>query len=89
MRFHDLRKSTKLYNTYHWFVSYPINNYDVTLNIGDYTHFRDKYISGNDTLDLDYYVLPYNLEKAKKQFEIVKPMLDCFEKYLGPYPFLE
>ncbi len=87
MRFHDLRKSTKLYNTYHWFVSYPINNYDVTLNIGDYTHFWDKYVSGNDTLDLDYYVLPYNLEKAKKQFEVVKPMLDCFEKYLGSYPF--
>ena len=87
MRFHDLRKSTKLYNTYHWFVSYPINNYDVTLNIGDYAHFGDKYISGNDTLDLDYYVLPYNLRKAKDQFEIVEPMLDCFEKYLGPYPF--
>ena len=87
MRFHDLRKSTKLYNTYHWFVSYPINNYDVTLNIGDYAHFGDKYISGNDTLDLDYYVLPYNLGKAKDQFEIVEPMLDCFEKYLGPYPF--
>ena len=87
MRFHDLRKSTKLYNTYHWFVSYPINNYDVTLNIGDYAHFGDKYISGYDTLDLDYYVLPYNLGKAKDQFEIVEPMLDCFEKYLGPYPF--
>ena len=87
MRFHDLRKSTKLYNTFHWFVSYPINNYDVTLNIGNYTHFGDKYISGNDTLDLDYYVLPYNLEKAKEQFKVVKPMLDCFEKYLGPYPF--
>ena len=87
MRFHDLRKSTKLYNTYHWFVSYPINNYDVTLNIGDYAHFGDKYISGNDTLDLDYYVLPYNLEKAEEQFEVVKPMLDCFEKYLGSYPF--
>ena len=87
LRFHDLRKSTKLYNTYHWFVSYPINNYDISLNIGDYSHFSDEYISGVDTLALDYYVLPYNLEKAKKQFQSVKPMLHCLEKYLGPYPF--
>ena len=89
MRFHDLRKSTNLYNTYHWFVSYPINNYDVTLNIGDYTHFDDYYISGTDTLDLDYYVLSYNEEKARNQFQQVKPMLNCFEEYLGPYPFWE
>ena len=89
LRYHDLHKSTKLYNTFHWFVSYPINNYDVSLNIGNYTHFDDKYVSGSDTLDLDYYVLTYNLEKAKKQFQLVKPMLKCFEKYLGPYPFWE
>ena len=89
LRFHDLRKSTNLYNTYHWFVSYPINNYDVSLNIGQYTHFDDHYISQNDTLNLDYYVLSYNLEKAKKQFQQVKPMLKCFEDYLGPYPFWE
>ena len=89
LRLHDLRKSTMHFNTFHWFVSYPINNYDVSLNIGNYTHFNDYYINDTDTLDLDYYVLSYNLEKAKKQFEQVKPMLSCFEKYLGPYPFLD
>lgn len=89
LRFHDLRKSTKLYNTFHWFVANPINNYDVSLNIGDYVHFSDSYVSGLDTLPLDYYVLSYNKEKALKQFEQVKPMLRCFEKYLGPYPFWE
>ena len=87
LRLHDLRKSTMHFNTYHWFVSYPINNYDVSINIGDYVHFEDKYISQSDTLLLDYYVLSYHLDKAKKQFEQVKPMLNCFEEYLGPYPF--
>ena len=87
LRFHDLRKSTMHYNTFHWFVSYPINNYNVTLNIGDYTSFSDKYISGDDTLALDYYVLPYNKEKAKEHFIQVKPMLECFESYFGKYPF--
>ena len=69
LRFHDL-KSSMHYNTFHWFVSNPINNYDVSLNIGDYTHFSDVYVSGQDTLDLDYYVLRYNNEeKAKNSFK--------------------
>ena len=89
LRFHDMRKSTMYYNTYHWFVSNPINNYDVSLNIGDYTHFSDVYVSGQDTLDLDYYVLRYNEEKAREQFQEVKPMLECYEKFFGPYPFWE
>jgi aminopeptidase N len=73
---------------YTWFVSYPINNYDVTLNICRYAHFDDVYTSSDGSkLTLDYYVLPENLEKAKKQFEQVKIMLACFEKYFGKYPF--
>ncbi len=71
-----------------WFISYPINNYNVTLNIGKYAHFSDQYTSGDNKLTLDYYVLPENLEKAKKQFMQVKPMLKSFEKYFGPYPFV-
>lgn len=75
------------YTRYHWFVSYPINNYGVSVTIGNFAHFSDVYVSGKDTLQLNYYVLAYNLEKAKKQFEQVKPMLACYEKFLGPYPF--
>ena len=74
-------------NTRSWFVSYPINNYNVTLCIADYFHFTDYYISGKDTLNLDYYVLSYNKQKALKHFQQVKPMLNCFEHYFGPYPF--
>lgn len=70
-----------------WFVSYPINSYNVTLCIGDYTHFNDIYVNQKDTLDLDYYVLSYNKKKAMEHFNQVKPMLACFEKYFGPYPF--
>ena len=70
-----------------WFVSYPINNYNVTLCVGDYKYFNDFHVNNYDTLDLDYYVLKYNYNKAKEHFQQVKPMLDCFEKYFGPYPF--
>jgi aminopeptidase N len=72
--------------TYSWQVLNPINLYNVTVNIANYAHFHDTYI-GEDTLDLDYYVLEYNLETAKKQFEQVKPMMKCYEHYFGPYPF--
>lgn len=69
--------------TWSWKVTNPINNYDLILNIGDYVHFSDKF----HDLDLSYYVLPYNLEKAKKEFKEVKPMLKCFTKKFGEYPF--
>jgi hypothetical protein len=71
---------------YEWDVSYPINNYNVTFNIGKYVRYRDHFIT-NDTLTLDYYVMPYNLERSKKFFSEVKPMLTTFEKYFGKYPF--
>ena len=73
------------YTRWSWKVSNPINNYNVMLNIGNYVHFSDKF----EDLDLDYYVLPYNLEKAKQQFEEVNDMMACFYEKLGPYPFEE
>ncbi len=86
-----LRKVTELNNGYtrfDWFVGSPINNYNVALNIGDYVHFNDVYNGENGKLTLDYWVLPENLAKAKKQFgENVKPMLKSFEHWFGPYPF--
>ncbi|QHV96057.1 M1 family metallopeptidase [Spirosoma endbachense] len=71
-----------------WFVHYPINNYNVTLNITDYAHIADTYTARDgQKLALDYYVLPGNVQKAKIHFEQVKTMLGCFEKYFGKYPF--
>ncbi len=79
------------YTKYEWYVSYPINNYDVTLNIGKYKHFKDTYKNKDykDSLALDYYVLPSNFEKAEKQFAQVKPMMDAYYNYFGEYPFVK
>ena len=68
-----------------WKVVNPINNYNLMINIGNYAHFSDSY----KDLDLDYYVLPYNLEKAKEHFKEVKDMMACFYEKMGPYPFVE
>jgi aminopeptidase N len=73
--------------TYDWFVSNPINNYCVNMNIGAYEHFSEQYKGEKGILDCDYYVLKENLEKAKVQFQDVKRMLAAFEHWFGPYPF--
>ena len=51
--------------TTHWFVSNPINNYGVNINIGNYVHFADVYKGEKGNLDCDYWVIDYNLERFK------------------------
>lgn len=77
------------YKEWVWKVSYPINLYNVTLNIADYVQISDTYLSKVDgeKLRLDYYVLRYNETKARAHFKQVVPMLDCYEKLFGKYPF--
>jgi aminopeptidase N len=82
-------EETENTKTTHWYVDSPINNYGVNVNIGDYVHFGEKYEGENGTLDIDYYVLKDNLEKAREQFKQTKPMLEAFEHWFGPYPFYE
>jgi aminopeptidase N len=71
------------YTRWDWHVQYPINNYNVSLNIGRYEHFSDRLRD----LTLDFYSLPENLDKAKKQFAQAKGMLEAFQHYFGEYPF--
>jgi len=75
--------------TYHWFVANPINNYGVNVNIGDYVHFGEIFEGEKGVLDMDYYVLRDNLEKAKEQFKQSPMMMEAFEHWFGPYPFYE
>jgi aminopeptidase N len=79
------------YTEWQWRVHYPINNYDVALNIGEYQHWDGVHVnkdSGEKTT-LDYYALPEDLVKAKAQFAQVSEMLDAYEHYFGEYPFDE
>ncbi len=87
-----LRKVTEHKNdtkTFDWFVTNPINNYGVNINIGDYVSFSEVYKGEKGDLDIDNYVLSYNLEKAKEQFKQVPMMIEAFEHWFGPYPFYE
>ena len=76
--------------TWTWEVKDPINNYNIVPYIGKYAHWSDNFTGEKGDLTLDYWVLAYNLEKAKKQFNRdVKRMLTAFEYWFGPYPFYE
>jgi aminopeptidase N len=74
-------------STYEWFVTNPINNYDVTINAGQYAHFTDSLEGEGGKLTLDFWPLSYHADTARGQFKQVIPMLRCFEYWFGPYPF--
>jgi aminopeptidase N len=86
-----LRKVTKLnggFTRYDWFVASPINNYNVAVNIGNYTLIQDKFAGEAGPLTLDYWVLPYNVTRAKNNLSNnVKAMLRSYEYWFGKYPF--
>ena len=76
-------------DTFHWKVVNPINDYGVNINIGDYAQFGEKYAGEKGSLDMDYFVLRENLEKAKVHFQDARRMMQAFEHWFGPYPFYE
>ena len=71
------------YTRWDWLVHYPINNYNVSVNIGKYEHWSERL----GDLALDFYALPENLERAKKQFAQARGMIEAFQHYFGEYPF--
>jgi len=73
------------YTRWDWKIHYPINSYDVSLNIGNYVHFSDRL--GDQSLD--FYVLPEDLDKARKQFSQARGMLEAYQHYFGEYPFVK
>ncbi|MBL7703736.1 MAG: M1 family metallopeptidase [Ferruginibacter sp.] len=74
-------------DTYNWAVTSPINNYNIIPYIGKYVHFGEVYEGEKGKLDMDYWVLDYNLDKAKEQFKDATRMMKAFEHWFGPYPF--
>ena len=78
------------YTRWDWHVSYGINNYDVSLNIGDYVHFGEEMDEPSGAkLAMDYYVLPEDLEKARAQFAQARGMIEAYQHYFGEYPFIK
>ena len=77
------------FTQHNWEVRNPINNYNIVPYIGKYTNFSETYNGKNGKLDMSYWVLNNNLEKAKNQFKDAVRMMEAFEYWFGPYPFYE
>lgn len=77
----------KKYTRYSWFVSYPINNYNATFYVGKYTSFNHRIITGIDTLFCKYYVMPYNIDKARLYFQQVDSVVKIYNEVFGYFPF--
>jgi aminopeptidase N len=73
--------------TFEWFITAPINTYNVEVNAGHYAHFSDTLNGEAGPLTLDYWPLAYHLDAARRQFAQVVPVLQCFEHWFGPYPW--
>lgn len=85
----NISKNSDNSQTFNWFVKNPINNYGVNMNVANYESWKEIYKGEKGDLNVSYYALPENLEKAKEQFKQVPMMLKAFEHWFGPYPFYE
>jgi aminopeptidase N len=85
----EMLRPDKKTKTFVWLVANPINTYSINFNVGKYAHFSEQFNGEKGILECDYYVLTYDLDKAKEQFKQVPKMLEAFEHWFGPYPFYE
>lgn len=76
-------------NSWKWEVVNPINNYNIIPYIGMYENWQEIFVGEKGNLDINYWTLDYHKKQAEPQFKQVKQMLQCFEKWMGPYPFYE
>ena len=89
-RLQSTQKNNDGTTTYTWAVINPINSYDITAYIGKYVNFSEVYSGLKGKLDLNFWVLDYDLEQAKPHMtNEVNRMLKAFEYWMGPYPFYE
>lgn len=75
--------------TYEWFVANPINNYNITVSMGEYAHWEEEYQGELGTLTMDFWPLAENEAAARRQWAQARPTLRCFEEWFGPFPWYE
>jgi len=75
-------------STFNWFVSTPINNYNVTLNVAEYLLIEDEYPSSiGNSIPFYFWVLPEHLDTALTIMDAWQAEFDFFESSCGPFPF--
>jgi aminopeptidase N/disulfide bond formation protein DsbB len=88
-RLRSVRENGDGTSTWEWFVSSPINNYGIAVNVGSFAHWQETYHGLEGPLTLDFYPLAENEQAARAQWRQTQPMMRCFEEWFGPYPWYE
>ncbi len=83
----SVRETGSHYTNFEWFVSYPINSYGVTFYMGKFINFNESFCNANGSYQIDYYVLPHHLKKAKKYYSQTKDIVKVYEELFGEYPY--
>jgi aminopeptidase N len=75
-------------STFHWATHYPINNYSIVFNVGDYVVVTRQYttIDGNK-VPMQFYVLKEHAAQAPHLLEMLERVAHVKEKYFGEYPW--
>ncbi len=76
-------------SSYEWFVNNPINNYNISVQIGNYVAVQDTFIKDDQVHLMNHYVLDYNKELASNYFPMSKEVIRFYEKYFGDYQWYE
>jgi aminopeptidase N len=88
-RLRDKKTNGNGTTTYTWATVNPVNSYDIIPYIGKYVNWTSEFQGAKGQLDCSFWVLDYDLEKARPQFKQADTMLSAFEYWMGPYPFYE
>ena len=80
-----LNDSGKDKKTFTWAVNNPINNYNISLQIGNYVSIKDTIVRASKIDTLTYYVLDYHEEVGRNHFKQSKDIIRFFEKYFGEF----
>jgi len=77
--------------TYHYNTVYPISTYLISVYSAPYKTFFDVYkgLDGNDSMKIEYYVMPEHFDQAKIDFGEHLDMIETLSKIFGEYPFIK
>lgn len=75
-------------STYNWFISTPINNYNVSIYAAEYMLIEDNYMSTiGDSIPFRFWVLPEDYNTAVNYMDVFLTEFDFLETICGPFPF--
>lgn len=75
-------------STFNWFISTPINNYNVSIYAAEYMLIEDNYMSTiGDSIPFRFWVLPEDYTTAVNYMDVFLTEFNFLESICGPFPF--